>query len=63
MERTLQVLDCAVLIISGPSGIQSHTVTLWRLLAEIPLVAPEAVPARTFPELWAEFLKSICLSA
>ncbi|MFR7743173.1 MAG: hypothetical protein ACLU3I_07750 [Acutalibacteraceae bacterium] len=26
-----------------------------RLLAEIPLVAPEAVPARTFPELWAEF--------
>ena len=34
-----------------------------RLLAEIPLVAPEAVPARTFPELWAEFLKSICLSA
>ena len=32
MERTLQVLDCAVLIISGPSGIQSHTVTLWRLL-------------------------------
>ena len=33
-----------------------------RLLAEIPLVAPEAVPARTFPELWAEFLKSICLS-
>ena len=24
---------------------------------------PEAVPARTFPELWAEFLKSICLSA
>ena len=34
-----------------------------RLLAEIPLVAPEDVPARTFPELWAEFLKSICLSA
>ena len=32
MERTLQVLDCAVLIISGPAGIQSHTVTLWRLL-------------------------------
>ena len=34
-----------------------------RLLAEIPLVAPEDVPSRTFPELCAEFLKSICLSA
>ena len=33
------------------------------VIAELPLVAPEAVPARTFPELWAEFLKSICLSA
>ena len=33
MERTLQVLDCAVLVISGPDGVQSHTRTLWRLLA------------------------------
>lgn len=32
MERTLQVLDCAVLIISGADGIQGHTMTLWRLL-------------------------------
>lgn len=32
MERTLQVLDYAVLVISGTSGIQSHTETLWRLL-------------------------------
>ena len=32
MERTLQVLDYAVLIISGADGIQSHTVTLWKLL-------------------------------
>ena len=31
-ERTLQVLDCAVLVISGTDGIQAHTVTLWRLL-------------------------------
>lgn len=32
MERVLQVLDCAVLVISGTDGVQSHTVTLWRLL-------------------------------
>ncbi len=33
MERTLGVLDCAVLVISGSDGIQGHTRTLWRLLA------------------------------
>ena len=32
MERTLQVLDYAILVISGTDGIQSHTETLWRLL-------------------------------
>ena len=32
MERTLQVLDCAVLVVSGSDGVQSHTETLWRLL-------------------------------
>lgn len=32
MERTLQVLDYAVLVISGTDGVQSHTRTLWRLL-------------------------------
>ncbi|MCM1386764.1 MAG: TetM/TetW/TetO/TetS family tetracycline resistance ribosomal protection protein [Bacillus sp. (in: Bacteria)] len=32
MERTLQVLDYAVLVISGADGVQEHTVTLWRLL-------------------------------
>ena len=31
-ERTLQVLDCAVLVISGTDGVQPHTRTLWRLL-------------------------------
>ena len=31
-ERTLQVLDAAVLVVSAPDGVQSHTVTLWRLL-------------------------------
>ena len=32
MERTLQVLDCAVLVISGTDGVQGHTRTLWELL-------------------------------
>ena len=32
MERTLQVLDYAILVISGTDGVQSHTETLWRLL-------------------------------
>ena len=32
MERTLQVLDCAILVISGADGVQGHTRTLWKLL-------------------------------
>ena len=37
-ERSLSILDCAVLVISGTDGVQAHTVTLWRLLEryEIP---------------------------
>ena len=31
-ERTMPVLDCAVLLISGTDGVQAHTLTLWRLL-------------------------------
>ena len=34
MERTLTVLNYAVLVISGPDGVQGHTETLWRLLRE-----------------------------
>ena len=33
MERVLQVLDYAILVISGTDGVQGHTRTLWRLLA------------------------------
>lgn len=32
MERTLQVLDYAVLVVSGTDGVQGHTETLWKLL-------------------------------
>ena len=31
-ERTLDVIDCALLVISGSDGVQAHTETLWRLL-------------------------------
>ena len=39
MERTLQVMDYAILIINGSDGVQGHTETLWRLLKryEIPV--------------------------
>ena len=32
-ERALAVLDCAILVISGPDGPQGHTLTLWELLS------------------------------
>ena len=31
-ERTLPILDCAILVISGTDGVQAHTATLWKLL-------------------------------
>ena len=34
MERTLQVLDYAILVISGMDGVQGHTRTLWKLLEQ-----------------------------
>ncbi len=39
-ERMLQVLDCAILVISGIDGVQAHTRTLWKLLAhyQVPTV-------------------------
>ena len=32
MERTLQVLDYAIVLISGIDGVQAHTHTIWKLL-------------------------------
>ena len=39
MERTLQILDYAILVINGMDGIQGHVMTLWKLLKryEIPV--------------------------
>ena len=34
MERTLQVLDYCILVISGADGVQGHTLTLWKLLKQ-----------------------------
>lgn len=34
MERTLQVLDYGILVVSGADGVQGHTRTLWRLLQQ-----------------------------
>ncbi len=31
-ERTLPILDCAILVISGTDGVQAHTATIWKLL-------------------------------
>ena len=31
-ERTMPILDCAVLVISSTAGLQAHTLTLWRML-------------------------------
>ncbi len=39
MERTMQVLDYAILIINGADGVQGHTLTLWRLLKEYEIPA------------------------
>ena len=41
MERTLQVLDYAILVVSGAEGVQGHTMTLWKLIRdyEIPAFA------------------------
>lgn len=63
MERTLQVLDYAVLVISGTDGVQSHTRTLWRLLRQyqIPTILfvnkmdlSERTPAAIIQELQAK---------
>ena len=61
MERTLSVLDYAILVISGTDGIQNHTETLWRLLARynVPLYSLSKYPV----PLYASFITSLCTNA
>lgn len=52
-ERVLRIIDCAVLVISGTDGVQSHTLTLWRLLEayKIPTVIfVNKMDIATFPQ-------------
>ena len=63
-ERTLSVLDCAVLVISGTDGIQAHTMTLWRLLEtyQIPtflFINKMDLPGKTRQELLAQLQRDL----
>ena len=64
MERVLQVLDYAVLVISGSDGVQGHTRTLWRLLARygVPVflfINKMDLAVESQPEARAEILKGL----
>lgn len=50
MERTLRVLDYAILVISGSEGVQSHTITLWKLLKAYDVPAIIFVNKMDMPE-------------
>lgn len=63
-ERTLQVLDYAILVISGTSGVQAHTRTLWKLLSvyRVPtfiFVTKMDFARKTKDELLAELQKEL----
>ncbi|MCM1038314.1 MAG: TetM/TetW/TetO/TetS family tetracycline resistance ribosomal protection protein [Ruminococcus sp.] len=50
MERTLQILDYAVLVISAPDGVQEHVVTLWKLLSRYDIPAFLFINKMDMPE-------------
>ena len=68
-ERVLPILDCAVLVISGPEGIQAHTVTLWNLLKRynVPtflFISKMDLPGKSRQELMEQFhsqLSTACI--
>jgi len=68
-ERSLQVLDYAVLVISGTDGVQAHTETLWRMLKVFAVpcfifVSKTDLPGKTRAELMQELkqrLEVVCV--
>jgi small GTP-binding protein len=63
MERTLQVLDYAILVISGVDGVQGHTRTVWRLLEKYQIPVFLFINKMDRPETNAsELLRELCTS-
>ena len=56
MERTLQVLDYAVLLVSASDGIQGHTETLWKLLARYQIPTFIFVNKMDMPNVSGDFV-------
>jgi len=70
MERSLKILDCAVIVISSVEGIQGHTETVWRLLRQynIPTIffinKLDRIGAdfyKTYDDIYNNFTKDICI--
>ena len=63
-ERTMPVLDCAVLVINGTDGVQAHTLTLWELLRrnQVPtflFINKTDLPGKTREELLTELQEKL----
>ena len=63
-ERTMPILDCAILVINGTDGVQAHTLTLWDLLKryEVPVflfVNKMDLPGRGKDELLKELQEKL----
>ena len=63
-ERTMPILDCAVLVISGTDGLQAHTMTLWRLLEryQVPtflFINKMDLPGKSRAELLSELRRQL----
>ena len=59
MERTLSVLDYAVLVVSGSEGVQGHTETLWKLLDKYQVPTFIFVNKMDMPNVSGDFLLQI----
>ena len=63
-ERTMPILDCAILVINGTDGVQAHTLTIWELLARynVPVflfINKMDLPGKTRAELLAELQEKL----